>query len=492
MSDYGIVAHDVYLPKYRISRKVIYAATAWTGNVPKGEAKGERSFCDWDEDSITMAVEAARGALSGLDKGSLERIILATTSAPFADRQSTAVIADALLLNDNLMAMDVGTSRRAATSALITALKSDAKTLLIASENRSVKSSSLQEMHYGDGAAALLLGRENMIARLLGSESLTCDFVDQYRAHDAASDYAWEQRWVREEGYQTIAVAAARRLLAKLDLAGDAVDYFILPAPLRGVSEKVAATLGIRPEAVADNLAGVCGDTGAAHPLLMLSAILEQAGPRKKILLLGFGQGCDVLCFETTADIDSYRPANGLRKMLHRRVEETQYHKFLTVSGMLQLDWGMRAEADTKTALSSHFRNRRTVQSFVGGRCRICGTAQYPQASICVNPECAAAGEMDDVPLAETTGRIASFTVDWLGYSPNPPLQYGMVEFDNGVKLMMGLVSGDADQLKVGAQVSPVFRIQSIDAMRNFKRYFWKLELRQAELKPTESPETAS
>lgn len=492
MSDYGIVAHDVYLPKYRISRKVIYDSIAWTGNVPKGEAKGERTFCDWDEDSITMAVEAARGALSGYDKGALERIILATTSAPFADRQSTAVIADALLLNDNVMAMDVGTSRRAATSALMTALNSNCKTLLVASENRGVKSSSLQEMRYGDGAAALVLGRENIIARLLGCESLTCDFVDQYRTNDAGSDYVWEQRWVREEGYQTIAVTPVKRLLAKLDIAGDAIDYFIFPAPQREVQEKVAGTLGIRPEAVADNLARVCGDTGTAHPLLMLSAILQQAKPGQKILLLGFGQGCDVLCFETTAYIDDYRPANGLQKMLRRRVEETQYHKYLTVSGMLELDWGMRAEADTKTALSSHFRNRRSVQSFVGGRCRACGTAQYPKASICVNPECAATVEMDDVPLAEATGRIASFTVDWLGYSPNPPLQYGMVKFDNDVKLMMGLVSGDSDQLKVGAAVSPVFRIQSFDRIRNFRRYFWKLELSQAALNPVEALDAAS
>ncbi len=73
--------------------------------------------------------------------------------------------------------------------------------------------------------------------------------------------------------------------------------------------------------------------------------------------------------------------------------------------------------------------------------------------------------------------RIASYTIDWLGYSPNPPLQYGMAEFENGAKVMMGFTSGESEGLEVGVGVRPVFRIQALDRERDFRRYFWKLEL---------------
>ncbi len=392
----GIVAYDVYLPKYRITRKTIYDAVAWTGNRSKGEAKGERTICDWDEDAITMGVEAARGALQGRNKSAIEQLIFATTSSPFADRQCTAVMSDALLLSDDLATLDVGTSRRAVTSALLTALKmnSDGEMLIVASENRKVQSASIQEMQYGDGSAALVLGNENVIARMIGNKSLTCDFVDHFRSEGAAGDYEWEQRWVREEGYFSIVVETVRLLNKKMAIDGKDVNYFILPSALRGVSEKVARILGINAEAVVDNMAATCGDTGAAHPLLMLASVLENAKPGQKILLLGFGQGCDAIYLETTAEITRYKPHSGINTMLKRRVEETQYHKFLTLKNLVDIDWGMRAEVDAKSSLSSHYRNRRTVQSFVGGKCGTCGANQYPKALICVNPGCGSAGEM--------------------------------------------------------------------------------------------------
>lgn len=479
MSEYGIVAYDAYLPKYRISRKVIYDAIAWTGGRSPAEAKGERTVCDWDEDSITMGIEAARGAIRDRDKRAIDCFIFASTSAPFADRQSTAVMVDALLLADEVATLDVGTSRRAATSALLTALKTagEGETLIAAAEDRKVKSVSIQEMQYGDGAAALLLGRQNVIADVIGSYSRSCDFVDHFRSEGAAGDYEWEQRWVREEGLLAMVVDSVRSLNEKTGIKGQDIDYFILPSVLRGLPEKIAAKLAIRPEAVTDNMAQTCGDTGAAHPLLMLAAVLEQAQPGQKILLLGFGQGCDAICFETTAALAEYRPKHGVKKRLANKVNVSQYHKFLALKGLVDIDWGMRAEAETKTSLSSHYRNRRMLQSFVGGQCRSCQTIQYPQAMVCVNPECGAAGEMDDEPLADVPAHIVSFTIDWLGYSPNPPLQYGMVEFVNGAKVMMGFTSGESDKLQVGASVRAVFRIKAFDQIRNFRRYFWKLEL---------------
>ena len=132
-------------------------------------------------------------------------------------------------------------------------------------------------MHYGDGAAAVLVGHGEPIARLIASHSETVDFVHQYRMHDRAHDYAWEERWVRDEGYMKIVPRAVSALLAKSGVEASAITHFCMPGTLSRIGAAVAKRCGLNEGAVRDNLAAVCGDTGVAHPLLMLAAALEDA-----------------------------------------------------------------------------------------------------------------------------------------------------------------------------------------------------------------------
>ena len=59
----GILAFGAYIPWRRLQRKAIADTHGWFNPALKGQAKGERAFCNWDEDAVTMAVEAARDAL---------------------------------------------------------------------------------------------------------------------------------------------------------------------------------------------------------------------------------------------------------------------------------------------------------------------------------------------------------------------------------------------------------------------------------------------
>ena len=148
---------------------------------------------------------------------------------------------------------------------------------MTAGEHRRTKAASLQEMNYGDGAAAILVGEGKPIARLLAAHSETVDFVDHFRGADAEHDYAWEERWIRDEGYLKIVPRAIEAALKKAGAAGDAVTHFCMPCTLPRVGSAVAKRCGIPEGAVRDTLAAVCGDTGAAHPLLMLAHALEDA-----------------------------------------------------------------------------------------------------------------------------------------------------------------------------------------------------------------------
>jgi len=475
-NDFGILSFGAYLPRLRLQRKSIAAANTWFAPALRGLAKGERAMANWDEDSVTMALEAARDCLGATDRSALGGLLLASTTHPYDDRQNAGIVANALNLGSALAVLDVTGSQRAGSSALANALASKAtrQALVVAAEHRLAKAASVQEMHYGDGAAAFLLGSGNPIARLLAAHSETVDFVDHFRGHDASHDYAWEERWIRDEGYLKIVPRAIDAVMKKAGIAADAVAHFCMPCTLARVGPAVAKRAGIPEAAVRDTLAAVCGDTGAAHPLLLLALAIEEAKPGDRILVAAFGQGCDALLFEVTGARGGFAPGRGVQGSLARRKEESNYLKFLAFNDHLALERGMRAETDKATPLSTLYRNRDMVTGLVGGRCRACGTPQFPSGRYCVNPECNALDSQDRHPFCDVPASVMSYTADALTYAPDPPHYYGMVRFEGGGRMMADFTDVDDGKVEVGMPMRMMFRVKETDPVRGFVRYFWK------------------
>ena len=476
----GIHAFGGYVPRRRLQREVIAATNAWFNPGLKGLGKGERSIANWDEDAVTMAVEAARDALgsTGRDGDVIQGLYLASTSLPFQDRQNAGIVAEALHLGHSLRTLDVTGSQRAGTSALVTALQAVAggggPVLVVGAEKRRTKAASPLELTTGDGAAALLIAQGGGAARLLGHATETVDFVDHYRGQNQAFDYVWEERWVRDEGYLEIVPKAVVRALDAAAVEPGAVTHFCFPSARR-VAAMLASKLGIPAASVRDNLQGTCGEAGAAHPLLMLVHALEQARPGDKVLVTGFGQGCDALVVEAGERLAAATPLLGIAGHLTRRREETNYQRYLAINDLVTIERGLRAEVDKQTGLTTLYRNKDMLLGFIGGRCRTCETPQYPKSNVCANPTCNAVDSQDDYPFSERTATLNSHTADRLTYSPDPPAYYGMVQFDEGGRAMMDLADIDPDtELQVGQPMRMVFRVKDYDTNRGFRRYFWK------------------
>lgn len=470
----GIEAAGAYIPRMRLPRKLIADANSWLNPALSTSAKGERAICNWDEDAVTMAVEAARDALQGHDRGIIASLSLASTTYPFIDRLNAAIVADALNLSKNVAAIDLSGSQRAATSALQQALRIGCEALIVATEKRRAKAASSIEIASGDAAAALVVGARNPFARLIANATETADFVDHYRTPDSEYDYQWEERWIRDVGYMRILPPIIRKCLNDAGVSPSEVAHFCMASLVPRVAGGVAKAVGIPDAAVADDLYAGCGNSGAAHPLLMLVAVLEKARPGERILVAGFGQGADVLLFEMVSPMPKPESRLGVAGYLSRRQQEQQYVKYLANNDMIDVERGMRAEVDKLTPLSALWRNHATVTSFLGGQCRVCGTAQFPKSRICVNPNCNAVDSQDDQPFAEKIGRINSYTADRLTYSPDPPACYGMIQFEGGGRWMMDFTDIDAADLDVGRAMRMVFRVKDIDNQRGFRRYFWK------------------
>jgi len=329
-------------------------------------------------------------------------------------------------------------------------------------------------MVQGDAGAALLVGAGDVVARFLGAHSVTIDFVDHFRMTGESYDYAWERRWVRDEGYVKILGGALNDALAKLGVKPEAVDRALIAAPVRGIPESLAKRCGIRAEAVADSMAASVGDAGAAHPLLMLAAALEVAEPGETVLVASFGQGADVLLFETTEAITRVRPRLGVSGHLKRRVEDDNYMRFLFHRGVLDVERGMRAEHDEKQPGTALFRRRTAVMGLVGGRDAATGAVQFPKSEIALDGDREARGALEDYPLADVPAKIMTYTADTLAYSMDPPSYYGMIDFEGGGRMMAEFADVDSDALEVGLPLRMIFRVKARDEQRGFVKYFWK------------------
>lgn len=469
---FGIKSFGAFIPRRRLQRTAIAAAHAWAFPGLKAQARGERSMCGWDEDVITMAVEAGRDCLRGAGADTLAGLTLASTTAPYDDINNAVLVGAALRLPPQAASADAAGSTRAGLSALIEACRGGGERMVIASEKRRAKPGSLQEMQYGCGAGAIAVGQgENLIARFLGSETVSVPFFDHFRKSGQDFDYTWEERWIRDEGIAKLVPQAVGRLLERLGLRTERVAHFGMSGgPLKG-DAAVAKALKLRPESLLPDLQSQVGDTGTAHPLLLLIAALERAQPGEVVVVASFAQGCEVVAFEVQqAAPESGR--SGLAGTIAARIEESAYLKLLSNDGHVELDWGMRAETDHKTALTQLYRSSDQIFGFVGGRCGACGAVQFPRLPTCVN--CGKADTQSPEPLADQPAKVATYTADWLQYSPAPPLYMGLVQFDSGARVLMEIVDVGPAGLDVGTPLSMTFRIKERDRLRGWDRYFWK------------------
>jgi 3-hydroxy-3-methylglutaryl CoA synthase len=466
----GITSFSAYIPSLRIDRAAIAAAHSWSFPALKGRGKGARALANWDEDAITMGVEAARG----LTLGSVGAMAFASTNPPFANLQNASMAAAALGLPANIFTSDIGGSLRAGTSALLGALRST-ETLdqvVIAADARHAKPGSVQEMQYGAGAVAFSVGGKGVIAKLVASASSASQFIDHFRATGEKYDYYWEERWVRDEGYAKIVPPAVKAALEKAGVAAADIHHFCMPSILSGTAATIAKKVGVPPTAVADNLDANCGDTGAAHSLLMLASVLEKAKPGERILVVSFGEGCDVLLFQATDAIAGYKPRQSVTAALASGRVEPHYTKLLSFHGEIDLDWGMRSEGSDKIPLTQQYRARDQLATFTAGVCPACGAVQFPQLASCVN--CGSFEPLKPRSLVNEPARVATYTADWLQYYPAPPLYFGLVQFDIGTRVLMEIVDVGATGLEVGTPLRMVYRVKSKDPERHFQRYFWK------------------
>jgi len=475
----GICSYGGYVPRYRLDRMKIFESMGWMNSANFAYSRGEKAVANVDEDTITMAVAASLDCISDINRSELGGVYFASTTLPFKERQNSGIVVGALNMNDDVRTADFTGALKSGTTALVSAIEAvqsgnTNNVVVCSSDCRLGKMGSPQELIFGDGAAAFLVGDKDVIAEFKGSFSIACDFIDHYRGSMSKFDRQWEDRWIRDMGFDIFIPQVVNGLLKKCNLKISDFSKVIFPCHYGAERKKLTKILELDPAKVQDPMMKEIGEMGTAQSLAMMVRALEDAKPGDKILLISYGSGCDALCFEVTDNISSIKKRKGISGSLANRAELDKYEKYLTWRNIIPVDVGMRGEEDTWTRMTLEWRSRKTILGFIGSKCLKCGTPQFPPQQICANPNCGEVNQMEDYSFSDKTGKIFSYTGDNLAASFNPPQVYGNIDFDGGGRYMMNYTDCTLESVSVGMPVSFSFRVVYYDPKRDLTRYFWK------------------
>jgi len=96
----GIKSYGVYIPYYRVSRAEI--GKFWESF----QLPGEKAVANFDEDAVTMGVEACRDCLTGFDRAGIGGLYFASTTFPYLEKKYSAQAAGTLDLSQDALTID--------------------------------------------------------------------------------------------------------------------------------------------------------------------------------------------------------------------------------------------------------------------------------------------------------------------------------------------------------------------------------------------------
>ena len=470
MAKIGITSVGAYIPYYYLDRALI--AKAWGAR----GAKGCRSIVNSDEDSLTMAAEAAIDCFKQVNRKRIKSLYFASVSAPYAEKSHAALLSAVCNLDGGVFTADVSCALRSGTTAMKAALNAALADpagdhLVTASDNRQADPKSNAEQMFGAAAAAVTVGGENVIAEEMAFASVANEINDTWRnAGETTVNFA-EQRFAIDKGYMISMRQAVKDVLAKAGLSPDKVAKAVFATP--GVREHgtVGAKSGFTPEQIQDPLMMEVGDCGTAQPLLLLAKALETAAPGDVILLAAYGNGADAFLFKVTENIKNIQKAGTgtVTKYMNRRAEFTDYARFLSFGGHLMPVQGEPYKIPAAPVIS--WRDQDVYLKLEASKCNKCGTIAFPPTRVCYT--CRAKDDNTRESCIDHTATLFSFSCDRLaGRSDDPLIIQALANDESGARFYLNMTDFQEAELKIGMKLEYAFR--KMHDLANFPNYYWK------------------
>jgi hydroxymethylglutaryl-CoA synthase len=290
----GIVGYGVYIPKYRIK------------NEEPALGVVERSVPFADEDTTTFAVEAGKRALihSAIRNGDVKKCFVGSESAPYAVKPSMATVIQVLELGERFESgffaggIDSQFACKAATDLIVDAaglvsypVFKGRYVMVIGSDNAQAAPKDRLDFTVGAGGAALIMGKDDVIATLDHYLAYSSDTPDFYR-RDGERYPKHGGRFTGPPAYFKHVVTTMRSLMKETGLAPGDIDYVACHSPNAKFPVQAAQELGFEKRQYATGLVVQrIGNLYSGSSLAALCSILDVAKSGERILMTSYGSG---------------------------------------------------------------------------------------------------------------------------------------------------------------------------------------------------------
>lgn len=336
----GIVSYGYYVPHLRI--KVADIAPVWGAHPATAEGLGvkEKAVGGWDEDACTFSVEAARMAVkcAGINAKEIGALFVGSESKPYAVKPTATIVAEAIEATPVLTAGDFEFACKAGTVGMQAVMGMVGSGMVkyglaIGADTAQAQPGDPLEYTAGGGAAAFIIGKENVMASIDDTYSFTTDTPDFWRRQHAEFP-RHTGRFTAEPAYFKHVGGAVKGILEKTGTAPKDYDYVVFHQPNGKFPVRVAKQLGFSDAAVKQGLVTpFIGNTYSGASMLGLASVLDVAKPGQKILLCSYGSGSGsdafVLTVEKAIETAGKRPSEALLRYVEKNKEYISYAGYM-------------------------------------------------------------------------------------------------------------------------------------------------------------------
>lgn len=299
----GIVGYGSYIPRYRLPGDEI--SRIWTNGLSGAPVK-EKAVAGLDEDVVTMSIEAARNAIAcaDIDPRQIRAVWVGSESHPYAVKPTSTIVAESIGTSANIQAADWEFACKAGTEAVQASIglvgSGMAQYILsIGMDTAQGRPGDALEYTAGSGGAAFILGpADESYAVYQGSYSYVTDTPDFWRrAGEAYPSHG--DRFTGEPAYFAHTIAAASTLMEMMNTAADDYDYAVFHQPNVKFPARAAKMLGFAQDQISVGLlANEIGNVYSGSCMIGLTAILDNAEPGQRILMVSYGSGAGSDAFD--------------------------------------------------------------------------------------------------------------------------------------------------------------------------------------------------
>ena len=304
----GIITYGAYIPRYRI--KVEEITRVWGANAAEisgGLGVFEKAVPDYDENTATFAVEAARAALARreVDVSEIKAVYVGSESHPYAVKPTAVTVGEAIGATPVMTAADYEFACKAGTAAIQTSMGLVASGMMkyavaIGADTAQGAPGDALEYTAAAGGAAYIIGNDDPIAEINDTCSFTSDTPDFWRRE--GEDYPQHGgRFSGEPGYFKHVESAAKMMMERRGTRPSDYDYAVFHQPNAKFPQKAAKTLGFTAEQIKPGLlVPRLGNTYSGAVPLGLAAVLDIAKPGDRIFVTSYGSGAGSDSFDIT------------------------------------------------------------------------------------------------------------------------------------------------------------------------------------------------